>query len=58
MALLLAVLEARARVGFEHAVLGAEVTMAEAAVADDALCSFLALLETAAWLAGRHCCCI
>jgi hypothetical protein len=36
-------------------VLGAEVAGAKAAVADDALGGFLALLEVATWLAGRHC---
>lgn len=35
--------------------LGTEVAGAEAAVTDDALGGFLALLEVATGLAGRHC---
>lgn len=54
MRLLLAVLQAGTGVGFQHAVLGAVVAIAEAAVADNALSGFLALLEVAARLAGRH----
>lgn len=41
--------------GFEHAMLGAEVTAAEAAVSDDALGLFLTLLEGASGLARSHC---
>lgn len=55
MGLLLAVLQAGTRVGFEHAVFRAEMSAAEAAVADDALGGFLALLEIAARLADGHC---
>lgn len=55
--LLLAVLQPGAGVGFEHAVLRAEVAGAEAAITDDTLSGFLALLEVATWLAGRHCDC-
>lgn len=40
---------------FQHAVLGAEVAGAEAAVTDDTLGGFLALLEVATGLAGSHC---
>lgn len=54
MGLLLAVLKTRAGMGFEHAMLGAEVAVAETAVSDNALGRFLALLETASRLAGRH----
>ena len=54
MGLLLAVLETSAGMGFEHAMLGAEVAAAETAVSDNALCGLLALLETASRLAGRH----
>lgn len=39
---------------FEHAVLVAEVAVAECAVADDALSCILALLEVATGFAGRH----
>lgn len=56
MRLLLAVLQATAGVGFQHAVLGAEVAVAEAAVADDPLGGFLALLEAATGLARCHGC--
>jgi len=45
--LLLAVLQARACVTLQHAVLAAEVTFTETAVADDGLCSLLAFFETA-----------
>lgn len=41
--------------GFEHAVLGAEVGVAETAVTDDSLSGLLALREVATGLAGRHC---
>lgn len=41
--------------GFQHAVLGTEVAGTEAAITDDALSGFLALLEVASRLAGRHC---
>lgn len=51
---LLAVLEAGARVGLQHAVFGAVVALAEAAVADDALGELLAVLGAATWLARRH----
>jgi hypothetical protein len=53
--LLLAVFQTGAGVGFEHAMLGAEVTAAEAAVSDNALGLFLALLKGASGLARRHC---
>lgn len=52
--LLLAVFQTGAGVGFEHAMLGAEVAVAEAAVSDNALSLFLALLEGASGLARRH----
>lgn len=39
---------------FQHPVLGAEVAIAETAVADDSLGSFLALLEIATRLARSH----
>lgn len=52
--LLLAVLQPAARVRLEHAVLLAEVAIAEAAVADDALGGVFALLEVAARLADGH----
>lgn len=52
--LLLAVLQAGTSMSFQHAVFGAEVTIAEAAVADDALGGLLALLEGASRLARRH----
>ena len=54
MQLFLAVLEAIALVVLEHSMASAEVAFAELAVADDALCSRLALLEAAPDLAGRH----
>lgn len=54
MRLLLAVLQPAAGVGFQHAVLRAEMAVAEAAVADDPLGGFLALLEAATGLAGCH----
>lgn len=54
MGLLLAVLQTEAGVGFQHAMLGAVVAVAEAAVADNALSLFLALLEGASRLARRH----
>ena len=53
--LLLAVFQTGAGVGFEHAMLGAEVAATEAAVSDNALSLFLALLEGASGLARRHC---
>lgn len=53
--LLLAILQAGTRVGLKHAVFRAEMPVAEAAVADDALSGFLALLEIAARLADGHC---
>ncbi|KAK2803661.1 hypothetical protein FQN50_006877 [Emmonsiellopsis sp. PD_5] len=52
MALLLAILQSAAGVRFQHAMLAAKVAVAEAAVTDDALCEFLALLEAAAGLPG------
>lgn len=52
--LLLAILQAGTSMGFEHAVFGAEVTIAETAVADNALGGLLALLEGASRLARRH----
>lgn len=54
VALLLAVLQSLALVVFQHAVLAAVVTTAEAAVADDRLRFVLAVLERAADLLGRH----
>ena len=54
MRLLLAVFQAAARVGFQHAVLGAEVAGAKAAIANDPLGGFLALLEIATGLARGH----
>lgn len=56
MRLLLAVFQTRAGVGLEHAVLRAEVAVAKAAVTDDPLGSFLALLEVATGLSRRHGC--
>ena len=50
--LLLAILETRAVMRFQHAVLAAEVARAEAAVADDALRGIAAVLEAAANLFG------
>lgn len=58
MGFLLAILEASARVGFQHTVLGAEVAVAEATVTDDTLSGFLALLEIATWLTGSHGVCV
>ena len=55
--LLLAVLQTGTSMSFQHAVFGAEVTIAETAVADDALSGLLALLEGASRLARRHCEC-
>lgn len=52
--LLLAVLQTGTSMSFQHAVFGAEVTIAEATVADDALSGLLALLEGASRLARRH----
>lgn len=52
--LLLAVFQTIALVVLEETVLSAEVTVAEAAVSDDALGSVLALLEGAADLLLRH----
>ena len=54
MTLLLAILEALALVVLEEAVLAAEMPIAEAAVADDALRGVLAFLVTAANLLRRH----
>lgn len=54
MGFLLAVLQAGAGVSLEHAMLGAEVAVAKAAVADNALGGFLALLEVATGLTGSH----
>lgn len=43
--------------GFEHAMLAAELAVAEAAVTDDALGEFFAFLEGAAWFSGwSHVC--
>lgn len=53
--MLLAVLQSRALVVLEQTVLATVVSLAEAAVTDDALCWFLAFLECAAELLGRHC---
>lgn len=52
--LLLAVLETGTAMGFEHAMLRAEVSAAETAIPNDALSWFLALLGTASRLAGGH----
>lgn len=52
--LLLAVFQTGAGMGFEHAMFGAEVAAAEAAVSDNALSLFLTLLEGASGLARRH----
>lgn len=54
VALLLAVLKALALVVLQEAVLATEMPVAEAAVADNALCGVLALLVAAADLLGRH----
>ena len=54
MRLLLAVLETSTAMGFEHAMLRAEVSVAETAIPNDALSRFLALLGTASGLAGSH----
>jgi hypothetical protein len=43
--------------GLEHTMLRTEVTVAKAAVPDDALGGFLALLEVATGLARCHGCC-
>lgn len=51
--LLLAVFQTRAGVGFQHSVLGTEMPLTEAAVADDSLGELLTLLVAAAWLARR-----
>lgn len=40
--------------GFQHAVFGAEVTLAKAAVTDDSLSELLAVFRAAAGLARRH----
>lgn len=56
MRLLLAVLQARTGMGLEHAVLRAKVAVAKAAVTDDPLGGFLALLEVATGLARCHGC--
>jgi hypothetical protein len=55
MRLLLAVLQPRTGMGLEHTVLRTEVAVAKAAVTDDPLGGFLALLEVATGLARRHC---
>jgi hypothetical protein len=52
--LLLAVFQARALVVFEQTVLAAKVAVAEAAVSDDALGGFPALLGVAANSLGSH----
>ena len=54
MAFLLAVLEPTALVVFQHAMLAAEMSRAEAAVANNTLCGFLAVFECAADFLGRH----
>lgn len=54
MALLFAVLQAVALVVLEHAVLGAVVAAAEAAVADNGLCTIPAVFEGTADLFRRH----
>jgi hypothetical protein len=54
MGFLLAVFQTGTGVGLKHAMLGAKMAVAEAAVADDALGGFLALLEVAAGLTGSH----
>lgn len=54
MALLLAVLQAAALVVLQHAMLAAEVALAEGAVAHDPLRPVLAVLEGALYLLGRH----
>ena len=56
MRLLLAVLQTSTGMGLEHTVLGAEVAVAEAAVTDNPLGGFLALLEVATGLARCHGC--
>jgi len=53
LVLLFAVLQSRASVRLKHAVLAAEMTLAEAAVADNPLRGILALLEVAADLLWR-----
>lgn len=50
------VLEAAALVVLQQPMLAAEVSVAEAAVPDDALCLVPAVLEAAPDLLGRHCC--
>lgn len=52
--LLFAVLETVALVVLEQSMLAAKVAFAEAAVADDALCSIAALLVGTPLLLGRH----
>lgn len=54
VALLLAVLQAAALVVLQHAMLAAEVALAEGAVAHDPLRPVLAVLEGALYLLGRH----
>jgi hypothetical protein len=54
MGFLLAVLETGAGMGFEHSMFRAEVAVAKAAVAYDALGGFLAFLEVATGLAWSH----
>ena len=54
MGLLFAVFETRAGMSFQHSVFRAEMTLTEAAVADDSLSELFALLEAATWLAGGH----
>jgi hypothetical protein len=56
MALFLAVLQTGAFVVLQHAVVAAEVTLAETAVAYDALCGLLAVLGVAADLLCAHRC--
>ena len=54
MGLLFAVFETRAGMSFQHSVFRAEMTLTEAAVADDSLSELFALFEAATWLAGGH----
>lgn len=52
MALLFAILQPRAFMVFQHAVLAAELALAEGALADDLLGGFLAVFERAAGFLG------
>jgi len=54
VALLLAVLQAGTFVVLQHPMLAAVMARAETTVADDALGGFLAVLEGASYLLGRH----